>query len=95
MTSEAQLTRRVEAQYPDSALRKGIQGYVDVQFTITPRGTVTHVAVVRSDPGDVFNHAAVDTVSQWRYDPRVVDGRAVESQSKARVRFKLDSSLSH
>ena len=95
VTSEAQLTRRVEAQYPDSALRKGIQGYVDVQFTITPRGTVTHVAVVRSDPGDVFNHAAVDAVSQWRYDPRVVDGRAVESQSKARVRFKLDSSLSH
>jgi protein TonB len=85
----------VEAQYPDAALRNGIQGYVDVQFTITPQGTVTDVAVVHSDPGDIFNRAAVDAVSQWRYDPRVVDGRAVESQSQARVRFKLDSSLAH
>jgi periplasmic protein TonB len=95
VTAEAQLTHRVEAQYPDSALRGGIQGYVDVQFTITSEGTVTNVAVVHSDPGDIFNRAAVDAVSRWRYDPRIVDGRAVESRSQARVRFKLDSGLSH
>ncbi|HXR92540.1 MAG TPA: TonB family protein [Steroidobacteraceae bacterium] len=95
VTAEAQLTHRVEAQYPEAALRSGIQGYVDVQFTITPQGTVTNVAVVHSDPGNIFDHAAVDAVSRWRYDPRVIDGRAVESRSQARVRFKLDSSLSH
>jgi protein TonB len=95
VTAEAQLTHRVEAQYPDSALRDGIQGYVDVQFTITTQGTVTNAAVVHSDPGDIFDRAALDAVSRWRYDPRLVDGRAVESQSQTRVRFKLDSSLSH
>lgn len=95
VTVDAQLTHRVEAQYPEAALRNGVQGYVDVQFTITAQGTVTNVAVVRSAPDDIFDRAAVDAVSRWRYDPRVVDGRPVESQSHARVRFKLDSSLSH
>jgi TonB family protein len=95
VTAEAQLTHRVAAQYPESALRNGIQGYVDVQFTITPEGTVTNATVVRSDPGEVFNKAALDAVRRWRYDPRVIDGRAVGSQSQVRVQFKLDSSLSH
>jgi periplasmic protein TonB len=95
VTAGAQLTHRVEAQYPESALRNGVQGYVDVQFTITPEGTVTNATVVRSDPGDVFNKAALDAVRRWRYDPRVIDGRAVGSQSQVRVQFKLDSSLSH
>ena len=94
-TVEAQLTQRVPPQYPESALRNGVQGYVDVHFTITTDGTVTNVAVVSSDPTDVFNRAATDAVRQWRYQPRVVDGRPVESQSQVRLQFKLDSSVSH
>jgi TonB family protein len=95
VTAEAQLTRRVAPDYPDSAMRKGIQGYVDVQFTITAQGNVTNVAVVSSDPGEVFNRAATDAVRRWRYDPRVVDGQPVDSQSQVRLQFKLNQSLSH
>jgi protein TonB len=93
--AEAQLTHRVTPEYPNSAMRKGIEGYVDVQFTITARGTVTNVTVVSSDPGDVFNRAATDAVQHWRYDPRVVDGQPVDSQSQVHLPFKLNSSLSH
>jgi periplasmic protein TonB len=89
VTAEAQLTHRVAPQYPDLARRKGIQGYVDLRFTITPRGTVTDIAVVASDPADIFNRAATEAVRRWRYDPRVVDGRPVESQSQVRVQFEL------
>ena len=89
------MTRRVAPDYPDSAMRKGIQGYVDVQFTITAQGNVTNVAVVSSDPGEVFNRAATDAVRRWRYDPRVVDGQPVDSQSQVRLQFKLNQSLSH
>jgi TonB family protein len=97
VTAEAQLTRRVAPDYPATALRKGIQGYVDLRFTITPQGTVTNVAVVGADPTEVFDHAAAEAVRRWRYDPRTLDGRPVESQSQVRLQFKLDarSSLSH
>ena len=100
VTAEAQLTHRVPPEYPQSALRSGVQGFVDVHFTITTEGTVTNVAVVSSDPADVFNRAATDAVRKWRYEPRVVDGRPVESQSQVRLQFKLDhpgldSGLSH
>ena len=97
VTAEAQLTRRVPPEYPETAIRKGIEGYVDLHFTITPQGTVTQVAVVNADPADVFDHAATDAVRRWHYDPRVVDGQPVESQSQVRLQFRLDShsSLSH
>jgi periplasmic protein TonB len=87
----------VAPDYPATALRKGIQGYVDLRFTITPQGTVTNVAVVGADPTEVFDHAAAEAVRRWRYDPRTLDGRPVESQSQVRLQFKLDarSSLSH
>jgi TonB family protein len=95
VTADAQLTRRVAPEYPDSALRKGIEGYVDVQFTITAQGTVRDVAVVSSDPAEVFNRAATDAVRRWRYDPRVIDGQPVDTQSQVRLQFKLNGSLSH
>ena len=95
VTAEAQLTRRVAPDYPDTAMRKGIQGYVDVHFTITAQGAVTNVAVTSSDPGEVFDRAATDAVRRWRYDPRVVDGQPVDSQSQVRLQFRLDQSLSH
>ena len=87
--------RRVAPDYPDTAMRKGIQGYVDVHFTITAQGAVTNVAVITSDPGEVFDRAATDAVRRWRYDPRVVDGQPVDSQSQVRLQFRLDQSLSH
>ena len=92
---EAKLEHREAPQYPVAAARKGIEGYVEVSFTITDQGTVTNVAVVSADPADVFERAAVEAVRQWRYDPRLVDGLAVESQSQARLQFKLDSTDTH
>jgi protein TonB len=56
---------------------------------------VSDVAVVSSDPAEIFNRAATDAIRRWRYDPRVVDGQPVDSQSQVRLQFKLDSSLSH
>lgn len=95
VTAEAQLTRRVAPEYPEAATRKGIEGYVDVHFTITPQGSVTNVSVVDADPADVFDHAAMDAVRRWHYEPKVVDGQPVESQSQVHLQFKLNARQSH
>jgi len=95
VTSEARLTHRVDAEYPDSALRKGVEGYVEVSFTITAQGTVTNVAVVSADPVDVFDRAAIEAVRHYRYDPRTVNGQPVESQTHVRLRFKPVENAGH
>ena len=91
VTAEPILTRRISPDYPDSAVRKGVEGSVDVRFTITVKGTVEDVTVVQADPPEVFDRAAVEAVKRWRYDPKTVDGVATQSHAQVRLQFKLDS----
>ena len=81
--------------YPGAAARKGIEGSVDVRFTITAQGAVTDVSVMSSDPAEIFDKAAVEAVRRWRYDPRFVDGQAVASQSQVRLQFKRPEGKAH
>ena len=94
VTADAQLVRRISPEYPAAAAQKGLEGSVDVRFTITSRGTVENPAVISADPPNVFDRAAIDAVRRWRYDPRVVDGKPVDSQSRVRLEFKLNASTS-
>jgi TonB family protein len=57
----------VSPQYPADAQTRGIEGYVDVTFTVTPRGTVENAEVADSQPARVFDQAALAAVSRWRY----------------------------
>lgn len=89
--AEAQLTRHVEPDYPSAARRKGVEGYVDVHYTITAKGTVENVTVVGSEPAEVFDKAAMDAVARWRYDPKMVDGVASATEMQVRLQFKRGS----
>lgn len=72
------LIRRVPARFPESALRRRLEGEVEVAVTIRPDGTVASVEVVRADPPGVFDREAVLAVRRWRYAP-------ADSASEARV----------
>lgn len=89
--AEAQLTRHVEPDYPSALRRKGVEGYVDVHYTITAKGTVENVTVVGSEPAEVFDKAALDAVTRWRYDPKMIDGVASATEMNVRLQFKLGS----
>jgi periplasmic protein TonB len=71
---EAKLIRRVNPDYPSAAKKEGVQGFVDLQVTVSPQGAVTDARVVNSTPPDVFDKAALTAVRKWKYDPRFVDG---------------------
>jgi len=82
---------RVEPQYPMRAKQRGIEGWVELEFTITAAGSVTEVRVTASHPGSVFDQAAVAAVSKWKYNPRVEDGVAVSRPGvRHRLKFELD-----
>jgi protein TonB len=89
-TQEARLVQHIAAEYPRDAARKGIEGSVDVSFTVTSQGKVTDVLVLDAEPSEIFNRSAVAAVRRWKYDPKTINGVPVESHQQLRLQFKLD-----
>jgi len=89
-THPAVLLRNVPPRYPTTAVRANQEGWVEVTFTITPEGTVDDVKVVDAEPRHVFDRAATEAVSRWKFQPATQDGNPVPSQDKRRIVFKLN-----
>jgi protein TonB len=83
---------RIAPDYPPRALSRGLEGWVQVQFTITPTGTVKDAIVVNAEPRNIFDDAALKAIARWRYNPRVEGGVAVERVGvQTIIRFQLDN----
>jgi periplasmic protein TonB len=81
---------RVDPDYPPRAKARGIEGYVDVQFTITPVGTVEDPVVIGANPSVVFDQAALRAIRKWKYQPKIQNGVPVARPGqKVRIRFEL------
>lgn len=81
---------RVAPVYPARALSRGIEGYVDMAFTVTTTGTVKD-PVVTFSTSSLFDRAATRAVLKFKYKPRVVDGVPVEVPNvKTRITFKIE-----
>ena len=85
----AQVVRLVPAKYPLQAARNGEQGWVDVAFTVNPDGSVSNAHVTDAEPRRVFDRAAIDAVSRWRFKPALINGRPTAVVVKRRIEFKL------
>ena len=83
------LMKSVSATYPRKAEQAGTEGWVDLEFTVTPAGAVNTLGVVSSQPPGTFDAAAISAVSQWRYKPVVRDSVPVAQRARLRVRFVL------
>lgn len=75
---DAEPVVRVNPQYPPGELRRGVEGWVQVRFSVSKTGMVTDVQVVDANPPNVFDDATINAVRRWRYRPKVVDGVPVE-----------------
>jgi len=87
--SGGKLLHRVSPEYPMEArvLRQG--GTVVLAATVMEDGSVTSVRVIEGP--QVFAHAAVDAVKQWRYKPFELDGKPVKNEIGITLRFKYPS----
>ena len=82
---------RIAPDYPPRALSRGLEGWVQVQFTITPTGQVKDPIVVNADPKNIFDDAALKAIARWRYNPKVEGGVAVERVGvQTIIRFQLE-----
>ena len=81
---------RVAPVYPARALSRGLEGFVDLSFTVTTAGTVKDPIVIQST-SSLFERAAIRAVLKFKYKPRVVDGVPVEVPGvKTRISFQLE-----
>jgi protein TonB len=69
------LTHRVEASYPELAIRAHVEGTVILEAIVNENGEVQSVKVLRSIP--LLDNAAIAAVQQWRYSPVVLNGTRV------------------
>ncbi len=68
---------KVAPIYPSRAITMDLEGYVIVAFTVTRSGTTRDVVVIESTH-PVFDRAAREAASKFKYKPRVIDGEPVE-----------------
>jgi len=81
---------RVAPVYPARALSRGLEGFVDLSFTVTSTGTVKDPIILQST-SSLFERAATRAVLKFKYKPRVVDGIPVEVPGvKTRISFQLE-----
>lgn len=85
--SQGLLIKKVQPNYPPSALRMHLEGSVQLLATIAKTGNITSVKVLSGEP--MLAKAALDAVKQWKYKPYYLNGEPVEIQTQVTVNFKL------
>ena len=83
-------TKYVAPKYPRSAERRGLNGWVDVVFTVTLDGKVRDVEVRNSEPGTMFVNSAIAAVERWEFEPIVENGVVVEKKAGVRLGFAME-----
>ncbi len=77
----------VAPEYPDLALKAGVQGIVIIEATIDARGRVAEAKVLRSVP--MLDEAALDAVRKWVYTPTLLGGVPTPVIMTLTVNFQL------
>jgi TonB family protein len=81
------LLQKVLPNYPEQAVKSRLQGAVVLQAWIARDGTIQDLKLVRGS--FLLGQAAYRAVKQWRYQPYLVNGRAVEAETFVTVDFRL------
>lgn len=87
--NQLDLVKSVPPIYPRKAEQNGVEGWVELDFTVAGSGAVKDVAVHSASPPGVFDQAAVGAVLQWRYKPVLRDAKAAEQRARIRIRFTV------
>jgi TonB family protein len=84
------LVSQVPPVYPANAQQNGIQGAVVLQGVIAKEGNLLSVEVLSKSVDPELAQAARDAVSQWRYEPTLLNGQPIEVVTTITVNFRLE-----
>jgi protein TonB len=69
-------------KYPPGAERRGITGWVLVEFAVDGKGNVVFPRIVEASPPGVFDSVALRAVANWKYQPTGSDSQGVQVNMK-------------
>ena len=84
--------RVVQPLYPLKASMRDIEGYVLVEFTVRENGTVVNPIVLESEPGHIFDSAALKAIQKFRYQPRKM-GEIAYQTSGIKLKFTFELTM--
>jgi protein TonB len=82
--AELSVIERVSPEYPRRAAMAGINGYVELSFTVTSDGRAGGIRVTNAQPNRIFDRAATQALAQWKFD-----ASAAEKGGKVRIDFNI------
>jgi RNA polymerase sigma factor (sigma-70 family) len=83
------LKSRVPPVYPFALRQAGISGRVDVTVTVDSAGNVHDARVAHSTHAELES-PALESVKQWKFDPGMKGGRAVNARLEIPIIFNVD-----
>jgi TonB family protein len=81
------LVKKVDPQYPEDALKAGIQGKVVIEATTDKKGIVVEAKVIDGHP--LLNKAALKALKQWQYEPFIIKGEKIGVKFTVVMNFHL------
>jgi TonB family protein len=84
------LAAYVPPRYPSSAANLEIEGWVDLEFVVTPDGSTTDVMAVAGSHEELFRTEAVAAVQNWRFEPRIFLDQPISQTTYTRIRFVFE-----
>jgi TonB family protein len=90
MVQALHIIRRVTPLYPPDARAEGVEGAVLLHAIVSKSGSLLSIVPVNTSADPRLVSAAVSAVSQWQYQPTLLNGEPVEVITTITVSFRLN-----
>jgi TonB family protein len=84
------LVSKVQPVYPSDAEAEGVEGTVLLRAIISNEGNLLSTTVLNTGIDARLSKAATDAISQWKYQPTLLNGQPVEVVTTISVNFRLE-----
>jgi len=85
--SELDVVNQVVPDYPRQAARAGFDGWVELEFTVSPSGAVEEAQVVDSS-SRIFHREALVALQGWKFEPVQLGGQPAPVRAQLRFTFQ-------
>lgn len=81
--------KRVQPDYPQMAVKAGVEGRVILNIVVDERGDVLEATVVTASPPGIFEDAAIAAMMQWKFKPAKQRDLAIKVRLAYPIVFSL------
>ena len=79
LNCDVDITKQASPGYPRSAIRKGVEGWVILEYSLDGTGRAHDIVVVNSTPKNLFEQAAITALKQVEFKSNVVRSKCQAS----------------